>query len=81
MLYQYYKPNPIYMSKLYLCKNNVVIDNEIANKIKMTFAHNIAKEFRDNLKKSQVSVNVKSIIRSLPIDTFIEQNNSNKRKV
>ena len=61
-----------------MCKNSVVIDNEIASKIIMALAHNIAKEIKDNSMKSKASVNVKSIIGSLTTDIIIEQHNSNK---
>ena len=55
----------------YLCKNNVVIDSEIAGKIKRALAENITKEYKDESMKNKVPANVTTINQ-----TINEPNNS-----
>ena len=55
----------------------MIIDNEIAGKIKSILADTITKEIKDNSKKNKASVNVNSIFGNLPRDAMIEQNNKN----
>jgi hypothetical protein len=57
----------------YLCKNIVVIDSEIAGKIKRVLVKNITKEYKDELMKSKVPANVTTII-----DDIVNQSNNSK---
>ena len=54
----------------YLCKNNMLVDSEIADKIKWALADDIAKEIENNSMERKASVNVNSIIDSLPTEIF-----------
>jgi hypothetical protein len=45
----------------YMCKNNVIIDSEIAGKIKRALLENITKEYKDESMKNKVPANVTTI--------------------
>ena len=65
--------------KCYLCKTNVVLDSGNTGKIKRALAENNTIDINDNSKKSKASVNLASIIDSLPSDRVNEPNNTNDK--
>jgi hypothetical protein len=59
----------------YLCKNNVLIDSEIARKIKMALSKNITTEYKDETMKNEAPANVTGIDQ-----TVNESNNTKDEK-